>query len=416
MLLNKKIPFLEVCFFIVACIYISYFILSFNNDFYSSDYAFNELFINYEYGFVRRGLIGQIIIFLNDNFYIKPRIFLNNLFIFLHTLQLICFYFFIKQKNINLTFSILVILSPVYLLFPIYDTNVYFVKDVVIKITFLFHALIFIKYKNSSKYLTFLKRIIIPTLIFVIIFIHEYQMIFLSPHILLTYLATKKININYIKEYRIFILVFIILLFTLGDKELFIKQSIFLNDRFNIEIHPQLGGGFRYLLGGFYKWHFYHFNYNDFIELIFAIILTLLLPYIFFQTLINKKIIFYQKKISYLIFFIPTLITFLNLDHGRNLSLLSHHLIVFYLSLDFSNSQKIYFTKIKKDLISISMVFLFSFFYIFMWILDQDVGFDHMGKRYTIFQSSLLNEFGDLIKFLYFYIDQNIVALPKVYH
>lgn len=98
MIFNKKITFLEICFIIIASIYITYFILSFDENFYSSNYAFNELFINYEYGFVRRGLIGQIIIYLNDNFFIKPRIFLNNLFIFIHSLQLICFYFLIKKK------------------------------------------------------------------------------------------------------------------------------------------------------------------------------------------------------------------------------------------------------------------------------------------------------------------------------
>ena len=75
MLLNKKIPFLEICFFIISFIYISYFILSFDNDFYSSNYAFNELFINYEYGFVRRGLIGQLTVFLYENFSIKPKYF-----------------------------------------------------------------------------------------------------------------------------------------------------------------------------------------------------------------------------------------------------------------------------------------------------------------------------------------------------
>ena len=337
-------------------------------------------------------------------------------FIFLHSVQLICFYILVKKKNIDFLFSLLIILSPVYLLFPIYDTNVYFVKDVVIKITFLIHALIFIKYKNTSKYFFLLKKVIIPILIFVIIFIHEYQIIFLSPHILLSYLATKKEDIKYLKYYKIFILIFFILLFILGDKDLYRLQSIYLKENFNVEIHAQLGGGLKYLLGGFFKWHFFHFNYNDFIELTFATILTIILPYVFFQYLINKKIIYYKKNINYLFFFIPTLITFLNLDHGRNLSLLSHHLIVFYLSLNFSKFKEIFFKKLKKNFLFINMISIFAFFYLFMWILDQDVGFDHMGKRYTIFQGSLLNEFGDLIKFIYFYIDKYFLALPKIYH
>ena len=31
---------------------------------------------------------------------------------------------------------------------------------------------------------------------------------------------------------------------------------------FGITIHEQLSGNFSYLLGGFYKWHFYYFSYG----------------------------------------------------------------------------------------------------------------------------------------------------------
>ena len=53
-------------------------------------YAFNELFINYQAGFIRRGLLGEIFWQLNDVFSINPRFFFSSLF-----LQFILFKFFI---------------------------------------------------------------------------------------------------------------------------------------------------------------------------------------------------------------------------------------------------------------------------------------------------------------------------------
>ena len=49
-----------------------------------------------------------------------------------------------------------------------------------------------------------------------------------------------------------------------------------------------------------------------------------------------------------------------------------------------------------------------------MWKLDQLAGFSLQGKPTYIFQSSLFAEFVKLIKFLYYFIDLNIVSLPEI--
>ena len=65
---------------------------------------------------------------------------------------------------------------------------------------------------------------------------------------------------------------------------------------FNVSVHPQLKGGLYTAIGGFYKWHFFYFSYNDFLNLFLSFILSVLVFYILFQYLIEEKIITFQSK------------------------------------------------------------------------------------------------------------------------
>ena len=69
---------------------------------------------------------------------------------------------------------------------------------------------------------------------------------------------------------------------------------------------------------------------------------------------------------------------------------------------------------ILKNLFKKYAVFIFIFFYLFLWKLDQVAGFRLEGKPNGIFKSSLFAEFVKLIKFIYSYIDLNIIDLPEI--
>ena len=121
----------------------------------------------------------------------------------------------------------------------------------------------------------------------------------------------------------------------IGNSEIYLELNNILS-KFNVTIHDQLDGGFYKALGGFYKWHFFYFSYNDFINLFLSLIFSLFIPIIIYGNFLNKKIIningFYRW--GYLFFFVPTMICFiLALDHGRNISLIATHLITYYLIL-----------------------------------------------------------------------------------
>ena len=180
-------------------------------------------------------------------------------------------------------------------------------------------------------------------------------------------------------------------------------------------IHRQLAGGLKSLIGGFYKWHFFYFSYKDFLMLLFSFLLSTWIFYFFFHIFISKKIFIYNFKYNYLLFFFPTLLSFINLDHGRNLSLLSFHLIAYYLILKIDEKKlNTFLKKVRNNFYFLNLFYIFIFFYLLMWTLPQDAGFGGREQINTIFRGSLFTEFKKFINFFYTFIDNYVINLPEI--
>jgi hypothetical protein len=182
----------EIIFLTVIFIFFVYFIKSINGNFFENNYSFNELFINYQSGFIRRGLLGEIFWKIQNFYKINPVYFFSTIYFILYIIYIILFYFLLKRFKNFIFIKILIIFSPVFILFPIYDQNIYYVKDIFIKISIVAHGLIILKYRQDiNKYICLLKYLIIPFLGTLIIFIHEYQALFISVHILFSYYVSE---------------------------------------------------------------------------------------------------------------------------------------------------------------------------------------------------------------------------------
>ena len=72
-------------------------------------WAYNELFINYSEGLIRRGILGSIFLFFSENFSIRPQIFFTSLIAFFHIINAILFLLLIKKFK-NFKFIILLLL------------------------------------------------------------------------------------------------------------------------------------------------------------------------------------------------------------------------------------------------------------------------------------------------------------------
>ena len=410
-----KENFIKVAFYLFIFIYVCYYFRSYSYD-YQNSYSFSELFLNYEGGFVRRGFLGQVYLYFYGFFQTSPIIFFSSIFFFIHILNIFLLFKIVENTNYPLEIKILILFSPALLFFPIYDYNMFFIKDAFIKFLILFHAYIIIVTKNNlDKYLIYLKFLVIPLIFFTNILIHEYGVFFIFVHLLLSLYAYQlKKKFFLILYFFLFLSIFCIVFYFSGNQEIFNQINFSINE-FNIKIHRQLAGGFKSLIGGFYKWHFFYFSYRDFLMLLFSFMFSIWIFFFIFHSLLKRKILKYNFNNAYFLFFIPCLGIFLNLDHGRNLSLLSFHLLSFYLILKIDKLKlQTLINKIRDNFFIMNSIYIFLFFYLFMWILPQDAGFSHKGEYDSIFKSSLFSQFVILIKYIYLFINENIFSLPEI--
>ena len=381
-----------------------------------SSYSYSELFVNYQAGLIRRGLLGEVYWQYNKIIETDPKKFFGLIFFILYITQIYFLYYICKFYRSSKFLIIFIFFAPQLILFPIYDYKVFFLKDIFSKFTIFLHGFLIIKFKRD-EYLYYFKLLVLPFLILSIL-IHEYQILFIFVHILLSinFLGNKKKIKKIFYLYSILLIPVLFTFLTLGNQTQFNELNEILKI-FNAQIHPQLGGGFKNLIGGFYKWHFYYFSYSDFLNFFLCILLSIVVPVYIFENFRILKIININNnlKSSYLFFFIPALICFLALDHGRNISLIANHIFIFYMTLNFN---KIKFNnlikKIEKNINYIFLLAIFVFFYIFMWKIDQYAGFGLQGKETTIFKSSLFAEFVKLMHYSYYLIDFYIFDLPEI--
>ena len=106
------------------------------------------------------------------------------------------------------------------------------------------------------------------------------------------------------------------------------------------------------------------------------------------------------------------------LDYGRNLNLITTHLIAFYSILSFDTKKlRTFLSNITSNFISYRLIILFTIFYCFMWYLPQGGGYsgiaDFTGNS-SILKNTLLNELKEIFMIIYNFIDNNLFNLPKI--
>jgi hypothetical protein len=140
----------------------------------STSYGLTEWLINYEGGFTRRGLLGQLLFLVHENIFLKVNYIVLMLCIFLY---LYIFYFFIIK--LNKTFPILFLLSPLMLGMPIL-TDFFIRKDILGLLLLIF--LVYIcksKLKSLNFFICINSIYILSILVNETIFFYSFLIIFL---------------------------------------------------------------------------------------------------------------------------------------------------------------------------------------------------------------------------------------------
>jgi len=421
--INKKLY--SSLFILVGIFFIHQFLNSFIQ-IPGDKWAYSELFINYSGGIIRRGLLGSLFLELNNSLGLKPLYFYSSFFVFAYSLSLFFYYKLLKRfQNFHLVY-IFILFSPALILFNIYDLNTYLTKDIFSNLSILMHCYYITANKNNFKinsYNKFLLLLLIPFL-FLNILNHEIQFFFVSIHFLLTTYIYNSYNVKNKNKRNIYYLItlipLLIILFNSGSWE---KVEIINNSikAFDVTVNNQLAGNINLAIGGFIKWHFFYHEIDSFINLLICLLLSLFIFYIFFQYLIQKKILITDNlfQFNYYYYFAPVLFLFvLAVDHGRSINLILTHLLSFYLVLDFKKRNfNLLYKKIFNNFIIKNFLIIFLFFYIFLWYLPQGGGYSGIGQfadDSSIYKNTLFNEITNIFMLLFNFIDHNIISLPRI--
>ena len=297
---NLTIPILSI---LILYIYVPHFVNSFTLENYANPYSFSELHVNYEGGFIRRGLLGQLSLFFSP--YINNVNFFGSIFTFLYLLQIILFLIVISKFKNSSILIIFFSLSPALILFSIYDPESYMRKDLFFNLAILLHSIFASKNivlkKNINEYKCFLSYCLIPFL-FINILIHEIQIFFISIHILISFLIFDKnfkifLKSFFAKIYLVLSLPAILVFLNSGTPEqvLLITESL---NQYGSQIIQApfdiMKGNINLMLGQILKVMVYY-TYIDFINFFFAFILSIILFLYVFLFLITKNVLIIKK-------------------------------------------------------------------------------------------------------------------------
>lgn len=349
---NKGIT--ALIFYLVLVFYFyNFFISKYCIDNFLSNYAISDLLINYEGGFIRRGLLGAIYFFFSKNYNFSIVNLIHYSFVFLYFIYLFTYFFFIKEltKN-NFIILIFIIISPLGILYPIYELESLLRKEVFLYISFLIFLILLEKQLNEKIYIIYL-NIIFP----IIIFIHEglffLLIIFFLAWSINNTFEKKKLEIKFIFKSLITLVPVLILHFSyiiIGNSH--DQINLIIKSLQQIDYKPI--GAFVWLerdLLDAIQINFKNFKLEFLIRYIFLIFLSFCPLVVFF-----KKInIFNKNNIIFLILCILSfvLIFLIVLDWGRFISVIFNlfsFLLIFCLK------------KYNIKIISLKKNFLFLFF------------------------------------------------------
>ncbi len=203
-----------------------------------NDSTISEWLINYEGGFTRRGIIGQLSIYLSNIFSMELRDIIFSFQTFIVGIYFILIYNFFRNFKVN-RFFILSIFTPIFILYPIAEIEVLARKEIFIFIYLITYT--FIPF-NKKKYKFWYKFFLMPVAVLVwepiIFFILFFFFIDMVENNLT---KINKIFINTLISYiPTFTLLIFIILNPISDEEHRV-MSEFLKNNFNEACYMSCG-------------------------------------------------------------------------------------------------------------------------------------------------------------------------------
>ena len=236
MIKNNKILLTYFLYLILGFV----FFLTFHLNEFPIKYTFTDWLINYEGGFVRRGLLGQIVFELSKLLNIQIKFLILIFQISIYLIYFLLFFLLLSKRETNF-FWLLIIFSPISFLYPMAELEALGRKDIFVITSFLIFSII--NYRSLSSLL--FSFIFIFTLSCLI---HEITFFYIF-HYLFVFYVKNKIFINQklnIKHYLVSFLSLGILLYL----NLYLHNFVVIEDivnSYNYENLTALSGSFSHI-------------------------------------------------------------------------------------------------------------------------------------------------------------------------
>jgi len=161
-------------------------------------WTYSEIHINYSQGFIRRGLLGQLILILTE-LGLSKKIFFSLLFFAFSVVNSFIFLKIIKSKIKSIWIIIFFSFNPALIIFAFFDLAGYARFEIFGIFLILIHTYLFIKTKDNHISINTYNKIyfyfLIPSIV-ISILIHEINLLITLFHVITTYNLIKLKNIN----------------------------------------------------------------------------------------------------------------------------------------------------------------------------------------------------------------------------
>ena len=299
---------------------------------FPTKYIFTDWLINYEGGFVRRGLIGQVIFELSKflNFQIK---FVMLFFqITIYSIYFLLFYLLLSKRKTNF-FWLLIIFSPISFLYPMAELEALGRKDIFVITFFLIFSMINYKKLNTLVF-SFILLFSLSCLI------HEITIFYIFHYLFVFYIKNKFfINQKIDKQhYLIFFLFFGILLYL----NLYLHNFVIIEDivnSYNYEDFTSLSGSFSHIspsIDSVFLNTFNNINAAPVVRYVFLILINTI-PFLFFVKIKNEyeNKYFNSQNIFFTIILLSIPLYLLIFDWGRVIYI-NHNFFIIIIILIFN--------------------------------------------------------------------------------
>ena len=369
--MNLKVKNYLITYFTVLFIFGFFFLYQKHS--VGNDSTISEWLINYSGGFTKRGLIGQLCVYLSIFFNLELR---DSIFI-LQTLILFIYFFILFNFIKNIKFNkllLLATLTPIFVLYPIAEIEVLARKEI-----FIFCIFIFYLTDIAQKYTAIYKLTFLP----IAILIWE-PVVFFIPFWFAVDIINKKIyNFNsvFIKTFFLYIPAILISLYIalnpMSD-ESHLEMVSFLKNDFNESCYMSCGLlKTKSSIVQQFQGNFGRYSIEVFLR--YFLIITIGFGPLFLiyknSRLNNKDLIFFKfyhnLLLPFLIISSPVILLFaMGFDWGRWVNISYTFSIIFYFFLNkkkLITTDKVLFMNIHKFFNYRYLYILFFIFYCFGW-------------------------------------------------